>query len=102
MSGSKHTPGPWTLEAKGGRVYVKASIDGRGKHVASVIPIVDHDADMPFNADLIAAAPAMANLLKEWQCFVLHGTSRRYSEREMLEWTAAVLAKAGRHCAQAS
>ena len=41
------------------------------------------------------AAPEMANLLEEWQCFVLHGTSRRYSEREMLEWTASVLAKAG-------
>ena len=44
---------------------------------------------------LKGAAPEMANLLEEWQCFVLHGTSRRYSEREMLEWTAAVLAKAG-------
>ena len=64
MSGSKHTPGPWTLEAKAGRVYVKASIDGRGKHVAYVIPIVDHDADMPFNADLIAAAPDMAEALR--------------------------------------
>ena len=46
--------------------------------------------------DLLQARCAdMANLLEEWRCFVLHGTSRRYSEREMLEWTAAVLAKAG-------
>ena len=39
-----------------------------------------------------------SSALTQWQlvqCYVLHGTSRRYSEREMLEWTASVLAKAG-------
>ncbi len=47
------------------------------------------------DAALIAAAPDMAALLNEWRCFVLHGSNRRYTEKEMLAWTNALLTKAG-------
>ena len=96
MSGSKHTPGPWTLEAKAGRVYVKASIDGRGKHVAYVIPIVDHDADMPFNADLIAAAPDMAEALIRFVSMAhIYSQFNLPSYADDIAKARAALAKAG-------
>ena len=90
MSGSKHTPGPWTV-----RDTTQVSADLNGKTYDIVTCHAFAPGEQAANAKLIAAAPDMANLLEEWRCFVLHGTSRRYSEREMLEWTAAVLAKAG-------
>ena len=97
MSGSKHTPGPWTVSyplRSSERPRIKTADK---QEIALVAKVHGGTTELTYNcnAKLIAAAPDMANLLEEWQCFVLHGTSRRYSEREMLEWTAAVLAKAG-------
>jgi hypothetical protein len=92
LSAAKHTPGPWALEAKAGRVYVKAHVDGRGKHVAYVIPIVDNAAAMPFNADLLAAAPDMAEALRNALDVLGMNEFERESCRRRIR---AVLAKAG-------
>ena len=99
MSGSKHTPGPWTTDLHGIIIAAPTQVSNTQSRIAQMLdyhcPVKPLREMQEANAKLMAAAPEMANLLKEWQCFVLHGTSRRYSEREMLEWTASVLAKAG-------
>ena len=100
MSAAKHTPGPWTVDYTGCSDDADFNIETATIRAYSIVVAeveCHHEsiASVEANTKLIAAAPDMANLLEEWRCFVLHGTSRRYSEREMLEWTAAVLAKAG-------
>lgn len=68
-----HTPGPWETAI----ACQSARCDALK---ARAVELTEQ------NADLLAA-------LREWECYVLHGTSRRYKEHEMLAMTRAAIAK---------
>ena len=90
---SKHTPGPWRVGDAGHTVFGPKETDGKlPQRIGELCAVRE---SYLANAKLIAAAPDMAALLNEWRCFVLHGSSRRYTEKEMLAWTNELLAKAG-------
>lgn len=63
MSGAKHTPGPWTVDAE----EFTTDIYAGEKRVAVVYGLGDMKSKktMPFNAALIAGAPIMLALLEE-------------------------------------
>jgi len=95
MTTLKYTPGPWhTYAAPAVDVHIGPCVGSHtGDRLANVIYRGD-TAQSNADALLIAAAPDMLNLLREWQCYVLHGSNRRYNEDSMLRMTEALIAKA--------
>lgn len=95
---SKHTPGPWWLQADGVGWYVECTPE-RGHSVAYVRAEVEEDdpdtpdAEKEANARLIAAAPDLLAVLQE-----LEKSSRYWSEYDVplgiVDRISAAIAKA--------
>ena len=70
MTHSKHTPGPWTIEADGSHIMIGAS--GNGTIAVMRCPLSGTDKTKQANARLIAAAPEMLAELVKQRDWLLH------------------------------
>lgn len=60
---AKHTPGPWHRNIKPARKY-SVIFAGQNTHVAQVVSCGLAEAEIEANADLIAAAPELLEVLR--------------------------------------
>ena len=89
---SAHTPGPWTIPARDSGVTVNAS-----HGIVAEVYAVDVGTTQQANAKLIAAAPDMAEALRNFIGFAKYHEMEKANPRLQLQMLGmrAALAKAG-------